>query len=202
MPNVTFRFLEAASFVGNIITWRLKEPFSHAAIIIDGYAYSSTFPLVAMVPVSHHSVGFPSRNGMDITIELSEEEFLGLKNWCESQLCKPYDLLSLLGWIFGIQHWQSLNSTYCFEFIRRPLTYLGILPRSSRKELISASRLIGELQGLATSRPVTLGESVERYRRTQEVQDDQGNDFWSEVAVGGGDYCHKNATYAETTQRR
>ncbi len=146
MATVTFRFLEADTWSGSIIRWRLKEPWSHAAIIIGEYAYNSTFPMVMMVPVTHHSMSLDIHPGIDISLEVTDQELTVIKNWCDSQLCKPYDFLSILGWIVGMPKLQSMNHTYCFEFCRRPLEFLGLLPAPATKELIRGRRLIQEIQ--------------------------------------------------------
>jgi hypothetical protein len=147
MAKVIFRFLEPASRIGRLITWKLNENFSHAAILIGDYAYSSTFPVVAMVPSNHHSVSSEHRICHDVVLDVTEDQLMGIRAWCESQLCKPYDFLSLFGWMFGVHSWKSMNSTYCFEFCRRPLTFLGLLEASDR-ELITGHRLFDELTRL------------------------------------------------------
>lgn len=195
MATVTFRFLEPGSFFGELITWRLRERFSHAAIIIGDYAYSSTFPLVAMVPVSHHSVCSDVRQCQDIVLEVTDDQLQGIQSWCETQLCKPYDFLSVFGWLFGIHSWRSINATYCFEFCRRPLTFLGLLPANEEQKLITGHQLYRELAGL--SGQPSLVTSEERDNKTDQVDDEQGVDFWEATALGVQHYCDKNHCYTE-----
>lgn len=198
MARVTFRFLEPKSLIGEIITWRLKERFSHAAIIIDDYAYSSTFPLVAMVPVSHFTVSSNHRRTRDIHLEVTDDQLQGIKAWCESQLCKPYDFLSLAGWLFTVHSWKSINATYCFEFCRRPLTFLGMLP--AYDHLVSGHQLFRELSRLAGQAEDPHGEeyqneSADDVETSQAIND--GQEFWYDVACGNfhcGDerHCEKD----------
>ena len=197
MGTVTFRFLEPCSFIGRLITWRLRERFSHAAIVIGDYAYSSTFPLVAMVPTSHHTVSCQHRTCQDIEVEVTDDQLQGIQAWCESQLCKPYDFLSLLGWISGIHSWKSINSTYCFEFCRRPLTFLGLLPSSDSSKLITGHQLFQELAALA-GQTVDLQNAQPQSKarggigNQSPVEDDQDGVFWLDVALGHYHDCHQH----------
>lgn len=191
MAQVTFRFLEPGSFFGNVITWRLRERFSHVAILIGDYAYSSTFPLVAMVPATHHSVSGEVRKCQDIVLEVTDEQLTGIQNWCETQLCKPYDFLSILGWIFGIHSWKSINTTYCFEFCRRPLTFLGLLPSSENQRLITGHQLYRELAALAGLAPdSSLVASVESHCQTGKKAKANEDIDWMAVAEG----CYESRT--------
>lgn len=198
MAQVTFRFLEPGSFFGGLITWRLRERFSHAAIIIGDYAYSSTFPLVAMVPVTHHSMNENIRECQDIVLEVTDEQLQGIQSWCETQLCKPYDFLSLFGWLFGVHSWRSINATYCFEFCRRPLTFLGLLPANETQKLITGHQLYAELATLAGLPPeprVKAGDQT--HGPSDPIDDTQGEEFWNIVALGVYHYCDKTNCYAE-----
>lgn len=195
MAQVTFRFLEPGSFFGNLVTWRLRERFSHAAIIIGDYAYSSTFPLVAMVPLKHHSVCSDVRICQDIILEVTDDQLQGIQSWCETQLCKPYDFLSVFGWLFGVHSWRSINATYCFEFCRRPLTFLGLLPANEEQKLITGHQLYSELASLAGQPSLVSGEESEP--KGDEIDDDQGVDFWEATALGTQHYCDKNRCYTD-----
>ena len=198
MAQVTFRFLEPGSFFGNLVTWRLGERFSHAAIIIGDYAYSSTFPLVAMVPVSHHSVCSDIRECRDIVLEVTDDQLQGIQSWCETQLCKPYDFLSVFGWLFGVHSWRSINATYCFEFCRRPLTFLGLLPANEEQKLITGHQLYRELASLAGIAPESSLVAKEEAKKIQEAEEaEQDEEFWSVIATGAHHYCDKNHCYTD-----
>lgn len=202
MASVTFRFLEPASFFGEIITWRLRERFSHAAIIIGDYAYSSTFPLVAMVPVRHHTVNCEVRKCHDITLEVTDEQLQGIQSWCETQLCKPYDFLSLFGWMFGVHSWRSINATYCFEFCRRPLTFLGLLPANEEHKLITGHRLYGELAALAGVSPQPSFEAGKEVEDLQScINEDQDEEFWADIALGVHHYCDEHGCYTDAHEQ-
>lgn len=146
MPNVTVRFVRPASLIGQIITWKLKEPYSHAVLILDDIAYSSTFPFVSMYPLSHKSVAMPPREGVDLHIPVTEQEYHAIRSWCDGQIGKLYDFVALLGWMAGAHRIQSINRTYCFEFCRQPFVRLGLLPKTP--ELIKGKRLHQEITSL------------------------------------------------------
>lgn len=150
MATIIFRFVEPCSFIGRIITWRLKEPFSHVAILIDDTAYSAQIPYVAMLPVTHKSVAMPPRKGKDVVLEVTQEECQKIKNWCESHIGRSYDLISILGWIFGMPCLQSKTHTYCFEYCRKAVEQMGWLEPVN--ELIKGNRLLADLQALARQR--------------------------------------------------
>ena len=150
MAKIIFRFVEPCSLVGKIITWWLNEPFSHMAIIIGDVAYSAQVPFVAMLPASHKSVAMPPRTGVDVVIEASEEERLRIKEWCESHIGRSYDILSILGWMFGLHWLQSRKNNYCFEYGRKALEHMGWLEPTD--DLVKGQRLLDELNKLAKDR--------------------------------------------------
>lgn len=150
MAQVTFRFLKADSVVGRLVTWRLREPWSHVVLIIDDAAYSSQIPFVTMLPITHESVSLPHRDGIDLNVPCTDEEAQAIKDWCESQIGVLYDLYSIAGWIFGFKWLQSKSRSYCFEYCRKPLVHLGWLEPT--KDLIKGNRLYAELKALATDR--------------------------------------------------
>lgn len=165
MPNLTVRFVRPASLIGQIITWKLKEPYSHAVLILDGIAYSSTFPVVAMYPLSHKSVAMPPREGVDLHIPVTEDELTLVRSWCNSQIGKLYDFVALLGWMSGTNKIQSINRTYCFEFCRQPLVILGLLPKT--RELIKGDRLYQEVTSIIKAREELIQPAQRTGRRTK-----------------------------------
>jgi hypothetical protein len=150
MASIVVRFVRPSSLIGRLITWRLKEPYSHVVFIIDGLAYSSTFPFVSIFPLTHKSVAMPPREGVDLTMQLTDQEAAVIRNWCDSQIGKLYDFVSIIGWILGVSSIQSVNRTYCFEFCRQPLVLLGLL-KPTRK-LIKGDRLYQEIAQIIASR--------------------------------------------------
>ena len=153
MVEVTFRFVEPNSWVGRLITWRLKEPWSHVVILVDDVVYSSQIPFVSMLPTDHKTVAMPPRNGLDVVISVSEEEAASIRQWCESQVGTWYDLASILGWILGANWLQSSKRSYCFEYCRKAAVHVGWLEPA--RELIKGNRLIAELRQVVRLRGVT-----------------------------------------------
>lgn len=150
MKEITVRFVRPASLVGRLITWRLKEPFSHVVYIMDGVAYSSTFPFVAIFPLNHKSIAMPPREGVDLILPVTNHEFMVIKNWCDGQIGKLYDFIAIIGWTLGISKIQSVNRTYCFEFCRLPLVLLGLVKPT--KKLIKGNLLFDEIQHIIEQR--------------------------------------------------
>lgn len=144
--QVTFRFLEPSDWIGRLVTWRLHEPWSHVVIIIGDEVFSAQIPFVSMFTADHQWVAMPPRKGVDLTIECTDEEAHTIKDWCAQQLGNWYDIVSLFGWLLGLNWIQSKNRSYCFEFCRKPLVALGWL--SPTKDLVKGSRLIAELKHL------------------------------------------------------
>ena len=144
--QVTFRFLEPDDWYGKIVTWRLNEPWSHVVLIIGDEAFSAQIPFVSMFTTSYKEVAIPPRNGVDLTIECTDDEAKEIRAWCASQLHMWYDIISLLGWLLGLNWLQSRRRSYCFEFCRKPLVALGWLEPTG--DLIRGSRLIAELKHL------------------------------------------------------
>ena len=116
MPQVIFRLLKPNDIISNLVVWRIREPWSHAVIIFDKIAYSSTYPVVQRLPIDHLDVACPPREGEDYFLELSQEHYDKMLSWCEKQVGKPYDYLCIFGWFFGIKPLQLSMGTYCFEF--------------------------------------------------------------------------------------
>lgn len=150
MAQVTFRFLKADSIFGKLITWRLGEPWSHVCIIIEDAAYSAQLPWVAMLPLHDKGVALPPRTGMDVVLEVPDSDIPKLKDWCESQVGKMYDILSIVGWALGWNWLQLKRNSYCFEYCRASLVHMGWLKDDSR--LIKGNRLIEDIERLIKSR--------------------------------------------------
>jgi hypothetical protein len=157
MGTVTFRFVEPDSWVGRLICWRLKEPWSHVSILFHDCAYSAQVPLVVKLSLDHRSVAMPPRVGKDVIMLVSDADELKMRQWCESQLGKTYDFASILGWALGWSWLQSRKNTYCFEFVRECLGHMGWLRRTNR--LIKGNRLIEDI-GLLMARHVNTQGDV------------------------------------------
>jgi hypothetical protein len=144
--TVTFRFLEASSWIGRIIAWRLNEPWSHVVIIIDDDVFSAQIPFVAMYTPDNKDVDIPPRKGVDLQVTCTVAEAAAMKHWCGSQVGNWYDLKSILGWMLGLKWLQSKDRSYCFEFCRKPLVALGWL--NPTEDLVKGSRLLKEIEDL------------------------------------------------------
>lgn len=143
MAKVTFRFLKPNDWFGHLICWRLCEPYSHAVVIVDDVAFSSTFPRVVRIPATHDLVAMPPRVGVDMSLEIDDAVAALLVRWCESRVGKKYDYLSALGWILFHRGVECEDTNYCYEFCREALVRAGLLTRTD--ELISAERLMLDL---------------------------------------------------------
>lgn len=150
MATIVFRFLEPDSVVGTLISWWLREPWSHVVIIIDDKAYSAEVPFVTIFPLDAKDVSPDYRKHQDFTLHCTQREADQIKEWCESQVGILYDIASIVGWILGLNWLQSKRRSYCFEFCRRPLVLLGWLEPSDR--LIKGNQLLQELEDIANHR--------------------------------------------------
>lgn len=146
MAQVVFRFLKPDSFIGRLITWRLKEPWSHVVILIDDVAYSAEVPFVATVPVDFKTVSSKHRECRDIILFCTDEEAAKIKLWCESQVGILYDIASIFGWVFGFNWLQSNKRSYCFEFCRKAMVHMEWLEPCHT--LVKGGQLIKELEEL------------------------------------------------------
>lgn len=147
MAKLIYRFVKPNSWVGRLITWRLDEPWSHVFIIIDDTAYSAEIPYVCMLPLDHHTVDMPPRDGFDIELDVTDEELAKVKDWCENHIGMLYDVRSILGWALGMKWIQSPRRFYCFEFCRNAMVQMGWLAPCS--DLIRGERLLREIRELA-----------------------------------------------------
>jgi hypothetical protein len=169
MKDVTFRFLRPDSLIGRLISWRLGEPWSHVSILIDDAAYSAEMPWVKMLPLTDKTVAMPPRQGRDIVLNMTEWEARTMKEWCESQVGRDYDYLSVLGWILGWDWLQNKSNSYCFEFCYKALAHIGWLSLEDR-DLIKGNKLI---------------EDIESYLKKLGIND------YCEICVIDHDYCEK-----------
>lgn len=146
MATVTFRFLKPNDWFGHLICWRLCEPYSHAVVIINDVAFSSTFPNVIKVPSTHPLVHMPPRQGSDMTLEIDDAVAALLLKWLESRVGKRYDYLSALGWLLYNKRVECSETNYCYEFCREALVRAGLLMPTD--EMISAERLMLDIYRL------------------------------------------------------
>lgn len=56
-----------------------------------------------------------------------------LKLYLDGRIGTPYDVLSMLGWLFRIKSLQVKNLTYCFEMVYDALFAAGIVPDRNKK---------------------------------------------------------------------
>lgn len=144
MQEVTFRFLRPDSLIGRLITWRLGEPWSHVSIIIDDTAYSAQLPWVVMLPLTDKSVAMPPRSGKDVVMKMSKRNAQKMKEFCESKIGQPYDILSIFGWLLGWKWLQLRKNSYCFEYCYQALLYMGWVKPDDN--LIKGNRLIEDIE--------------------------------------------------------
>lgn len=158
MALVTFRFLKADNIFGKLICWRLGEPWSHVTIIIEDAAYSAQLPWVVMLPLTDKSVALPPRKGMDVVLEIHDHDVPKLKEWCESQVGKLYDILSIVGWTLGWNWLQLKKNSYCFEYCRSALVHMGWMKDDDH--LIKGNKLIEDIELLIKSNLINDDECV------------------------------------------
>ena len=143
MAQVTFRLLKPTDLVGEIIAWRTNEPWSHAVVIFGDAVYSSIFPKVLKTNITDTVVSFPPRKGDDFILEVTDDQYNEMLNWCKRQVGKNYDYLSMLGWALGLKQLQTPHRTYCFEFCWDTLLAAGLDIRNGN--LITGTKLIEQL---------------------------------------------------------
>jgi hypothetical protein len=145
MQNVTFRFFRPNSLIGNLICWRLGEPWSHVAILIEDAAYSDQMPHVEMLPLTHKDIAMPPRTGKDVIVNMTEDEIATIKSWCDGKVGQYYDFLSVFGWALGWDWLQSRSNSYCFEFCYKALVSIKWLPEDN-DDLIKGNKLIEDIE--------------------------------------------------------
>jgi uncharacterized protein YycO len=153
MVQVTFRLLKPNDIISDLVSLRTAEPWSHAVVIFGDVVYSSTFPKTVKTTITDTNVACPPRSGEDFTLDVTQAQCDEMQFWCDSQVGKDYDYLSILGWMIGAKQLQTPHRTYCFEFCWDALLHAGLDTRNTN--LISGNLLIKELTRLgATSKLV------------------------------------------------
>lgn len=143
MKKAAVRLYKPSDFFGRVICWRLESDYSHATIELDGVIYSATFPKVVAVSTDNSSFGMPPRNGISVDISLTDDQYNAALSWFKAQVGTDYDVLSMLGWAFRIESWQSRSRVYCFESVYECLARAGVFPVS--KLLITGDQLLVDL---------------------------------------------------------
>lgn len=146
MKLVRFRFVKPASWIGHLIAWRLQEPWSHVAILFSDTSYSAELPRVKEYPLTHRSVSIPPREGSDVELLVTAEQEARMREWCDARVGRPYDFMSIFGWILGWNWLQHRRNTYCYEFVRELLEYMGWLKPTAG--LIKGNKLIQDINGM------------------------------------------------------
>lgn len=141
--SVRVRLYRPSDLFGRLICWRLESKWSHATLEIDGTIYSATFPKVVAVGLNDPSFGMPPRAGRVFDIRLSDDEKAKALAWFRAQVGTSYDVLSVLGWAFRVQSWQSRTHVFCFESVYAALAVAGVFPVS--KLLITGDQLLCDL---------------------------------------------------------
>lgn len=146
MKLVRFRFVKPASWIGHLIAWRLQEPWSHVVVLFDDAAYSAELPRVKKHPLTHRSVSIPPREGSDVEINVTDDQELKMREWCDVRVGRPYDMMSIFGWILGWDWLQHRRNTYCYEFVRELLEHMGWLKPTPN--LIKGNHLIRDINDM------------------------------------------------------
>lgn len=130
---IIYLYESNGNLIDNLISWRLESNWVHAAIGVDGYIYSSTFPVTLALPPSNKDVAMPPRTGSQWSLKITTEQKEKLKLYLDGRIGTPYDVLSMLGWLFRIKSLQVKNLTYCFEMVYDALFAAGIVPDRNKK---------------------------------------------------------------------
>lgn len=128
-----FLYETNGNILDNMISWRLESNWVHAAIQVDSYIYSSTFPVTLALPPSNKDVSMPPRTGTVWSIQITPEQKEKLKLYLDGRIGTPYDVLSMLGWLFRIKNLQVKNLTYCFEMVYDALAAADLVPDRNKK---------------------------------------------------------------------
>lgn len=167
MATITFRFVEPDAWYGRVICWRLGEPWSHVCILFDDCAYNAEIPRVRKLPLNHKNVAMPPRKGKDIVVHVSEADEAAMRDWCEGKVGAWYDFLSLFGWLLGWKWLQSKFNTYCFEFVRECLEFMGWLKPND--DLIKGNKLIQDIEGLIAAHVLAANDNPQNSSEGPEI---------------------------------
>lgn len=148
MKQFSIGLITPHSIIGKLVSFRLCEKYSHAVIIVDDLAYSNEIPKCCTHPKDYIDYA------QIYSFACSDEQFEKIMEWLNSRLGKPYDLLSILGWFFGIKYFQIKKEYYCFEFCRKLLVDIGWLEDTN--DLITGDELIRELKLLEQIKKNTI----------------------------------------------
>lgn len=143
MKKAIIRLYYSADTFGKLICWRLESAYSHATIQLGDTIYSATFPKIVAVGTDDKDFGMPPRIGREYTIALTADEYDHAEAWFKAQVGTSYDILSMLGWAFRVQTWQSRKRVYCFESVYACLAAAGVFPVS--KLLVTGDQLLVDL---------------------------------------------------------
>lgn len=146
MKLVRFRFLKPYTLSGRLISWRLQEPWSHVAVVFSDTSYSAELPRVKERALDHKKVSTPPREGSDVELWVTDEQEARMREWCVDRVGRPYDFLSIFGWILGWNWLQHRGNSYCYEFVREMLEHMGWL-KPTRK-MIRGNHLIRDINGM------------------------------------------------------
>jgi len=134
MAIIEYQFSKPTSIVGNIITWRTGGMYSHAWVVIDGVQYD---PMPLRSKRHKPCIYNPD---LIIHLEVTDEEKVILKDYCEKWVGTYYDFLAIFGWFLGIKAIDGKNETYCFEFCNETLNLMKN-EKVHKKGLISDEHL-------------------------------------------------------------
>lgn len=115
--------------ISALIRWQTRGAYSHASfqfsdgVIIEAREFVGVQKLPRLHPRARAHVDL-----FDILGMTAEKEFR-LREWCESQLGKPYDYWSIARFLTRepIHHWQR-EDWFCSEFCYFGLDHVGLPP--------------------------------------------------------------------------
>lgn len=110
------------SFIDKTICFFTNGPYSHAELIFDdGISFSSSLPDHG---VRFKHITYNVQSWDFIVVNLSPENEHKVRDFCEKQQGKKYDLLGVLGFVMPLQ--QEKKKWFCSEIIIRALQEAGL----------------------------------------------------------------------------
>jgi len=140
----TVLFQRPVSWIGRIVTFVTGDEYSHSVVSMRGRVWSSQIPKVATWAFADSPYKSKITNYDSHTIMLTSRQADLVESWLNGRVGSWYDVLALVGWLFGITQLQWRNRFYCHEFCREPLEKIGLL--ADVDELITARQLMNDLE--------------------------------------------------------
>jgi hypothetical protein len=136
---------ECGDWKDRLISWWTLGPYSHVELAFsNGLFFSSSLRdggcRFTTIDHSEHweivslkrsmeemAARFVENNKVRISPEIIADHYeYKVQEWCEHQVGKPYDWLSIIGFAFRCNKFEKRNRWYCSEVILRALNQVGL----------------------------------------------------------------------------